>query len=120
MNRIAPILIVCMAISAEAQTSNVAVRALSLSECLATAVRHNFDVQIEEKGIEMARHEMGQSYGVYDPVLRAGLSRGDSLSAGGIDDQNRAYPGTQTRRDTVYDRIYWFHSFYWYWHLWLF
>lgn len=94
-----------MAISAEAQTSNVAVRALSLSECLATAVRHNFDVQIEEKGIEMARHEMGQSYGVYDPVLRAGLSRGDSLSAGGIDDQNRAYPGTQTRRDTVYGGI---------------
>lgn len=101
MNRRLLILLLCLVTSAGAQSSNVNVRPLSLSQCLAIAVDHNFDVQIEQKGIERARHELNQSFGVYDPVFRAGVARGDSLSAGGIDDQNRTYPGTQTRRDSI-------------------
>jgi outer membrane protein len=106
VNRLILIFFCCsLTTIAGADSSNGVVKALSLSQCLEIAARNNFDVQIEQKGIEMARHELRKSYGVYDPVLRAGVSRGDSLSAGGIDDQNRAYPGTQTRRDNVYGGV---------------
>src|SRR4029077_10442797 len=54
-------------------------RNLSLSECVRTAVEHNFDVKIEEKGVDIARHQLGGFYGAYDPVLAAGLNHGHSL-----------------------------------------
>jgi outer membrane protein TolC len=91
---------VCWVPLAVAQTTNVTVRALSLSECVRTAVQHNFDVKIEEKGVDIARHRLSLDYGEYDPVLRAGVSRGNSLSPGGIDDQNRSFAGTRTEKDS--------------------
>jgi outer membrane protein TolC len=69
----------CWVPLAVAQTTNVTVRTLSLSECVQTAVQHNFDVKIEEKGVDIARHQLGGIYGAYDPVLAAGLNHGHSL-----------------------------------------
>lgn len=70
----------CWVPLAVAQTTSVTVRALSLSECVRTAVQPNFDVKIEEKGVDIARHQLSLDYGEYDPVLRAGTSRGVARS----------------------------------------
>lgn len=102
VNRLSLCLFVCWVPLAVGQTTNVTIRALSLSECVRTAVEHNFDVKIEEKGVDIARHLLSLDYGEYDPVLRAGVSRGNSLSPGGIDDQNRPFSGTKTDKDTVF------------------
>ncbi len=80
-------------------------RALSLAECVQLAIEHNFNVKIEAKGIDIARHRLAQDQGVFDPELRTGISRGNSLSPGGIDDQNRPYAGTETRQDALYGRL---------------
>lgn len=101
MNRFLSCLLVGWVPVAVAQTSNVTVRTLSLTECVRTAVQHNFDVKIEEKGVDIARHRLSLDYGEYDPVLRAGVSRGNSLSPGGIDDQNRPFSGTKTEKDSI-------------------
>src|ERR1043166_747971 len=84
-----------------AQTTNAAARFLSLNECIRIAVEHNFDVKIEKKGIDKARAQVSLAYGEYDPVLRAGVNHGNTLSSGGIDDQSRPFAGTKTERDVV-------------------
>jgi outer membrane protein TolC len=61
------------------QPTNRPARSLSLAECVRIAVAHNFDVKIEQKGVDIARHRLSAQYGVYDPVLAAGVSRGTSL-----------------------------------------
>jgi outer membrane protein TolC len=81
VNRLSLCLLLCPVSLAVAQTTNGTVRALSLSECVRTAVQHNFDVKIEEKGVDIARHQLGGFYGAYDPVLAAGLNRGYSRDA---------------------------------------
>lgn len=63
-------------------------------------MQHNFDVKIEEKAVDIERHRLGGYYGAYDPVLRSAVGHGNSLSPGGIDDQNRAYSGTKTDKDS--------------------
>jgi outer membrane protein TolC len=82
-----------------AQTTNTPARSLSLADCIRIALEHNFDVKIEQKGVEIARHQLSLAYGVYDPTLRAQVNRGYSLSPGGIDDQNRRFSGTETDQD---------------------
>src|SRR5215213_2152368 len=84
----------------QTQTICDAIRPLTLADCVEAAVRHNFDVQIEAKGVEVARHRLSGSYGYYDPELRARGFRGHSLSPGGIDEQNRPFAGTLTDRDS--------------------
>lgn len=61
------------------QTTNRPTRSLSLAECVRIAVEHNFDVKIEQKGVDIARHRLSEAYGVYDPELITGVSRGHSL-----------------------------------------
>ena len=63
------------------------------------AVQHNFDVKIQELGVDIARHQLDLSYGIYDPTLNAIPSHSYNLSPGGIDQQNRPFPGTTTDRD---------------------
>jgi outer membrane protein len=76
-------------------------RILTLSDSIQFAVQHNFDIQIEAKGVAIAHHRLNEAYGIYDPILRSSVFRGHSLTPGGIDEQNRPYTGTTTDRDTV-------------------
>lgn len=105
VKRLLPLLFAGSVSLAVAQTTNVTIRSLSLSECVRTAVEHNFDVKIEARGVDIARHQLRQEYGGYDPVLRAGASRGNSRSPAGIDDQNRPFSGTQTDKDSVFSGL---------------
>jgi outer membrane protein TolC len=82
-------------------TGTNAVRSLSLAECVRLAVQHNFDVKIEAKGVDIARHRLRREYGVFDPMLRTAVTRGDSLSPDGVDELNRPFDGTKTENDTL-------------------
>lgn len=84
-----------------AEPTNALTRPLSLKDCIRLGVAHNFDVQIEEKGVDVARHRLRQAYGDYDPVWSSSVNRGTSLAPGGIDDQNRRFAATKTERESV-------------------
>jgi hypothetical protein len=55
-----------------AQTTKAPVRSLALVECIRIALEHNFDVKIEQKGVDIARHRLSLAYGEDDPTLREG------------------------------------------------
>ena len=81
--------------------TNDAVRLLSLADCVKTALEHNFAVKIERQDVEIARHSLGRAYGGFDPRLRMAASHGNTLSPGGIDEQNRPFNSTETDQDRV-------------------
>jgi len=60
-------LLVCQA---GAQTTNLAIRPVTLEECLQLALQHNLDVQIERLEPEVARFTLSASYGIYDPTFK--------------------------------------------------
>ncbi len=91
--------------AAVAETPGGSTRALTLPQCIELAIQHNFDVKIEQVGIAVARHRLGEGYGIFDPELRGSAVRGNSLSPGGIDDQNRPYSGTKTHQDSFSGRV---------------
>ena len=55
--------------AAAAQTNAPAARSLSLQDCLAEALRHNFDVRIERYAPVEARLALQEAYAGYDPML---------------------------------------------------
>src|SRR3989442_1656674 len=57
------------ALSASAQKSNVAVRLLSLPDCIQMGLEHNLNVQIGRLSPALARYTLKASRGIYDPVL---------------------------------------------------
>ena len=52
-----------------AQTNAPAVRAMSLSDCLTEALRHNFDVQVERYEPAKSLLNLNAAYAGYDPTL---------------------------------------------------
>ena len=68
--------------AAFAQTNATAVRALSLSECLTEALRHNFDVQITRYEPELARYDLHLAYAGYDPTFNLGGTHSHNDSGG--------------------------------------
>jgi outer membrane protein TolC len=55
--------------AAVAQTNAPAVRALSLQDCLAEALKHNFDVRVERYEPEKSLFNLHAAYAGYDPTL---------------------------------------------------
>jgi len=85
-----------------ADTSNSArVRPMSLDDCIAMALKHNFTIQIARFNPDLARYTLWGSYGVYDPTLSASYDHQYNQSPGGIDQQGRTFSGTQTESDSI-------------------
>lgn len=78
-------LLVCGAVATQAQTTNNAVRPLSLKECIDRALEHNLDLKIERYAPELAQFALSGSYGVYDPVLGFAATRAYSDQPGSWD-----------------------------------
>ena len=73
------------AFSATAQTvTNGAVRPISLDDCIQMALQHNLGLQISRISPSIARLNLFGSYGVYDPVFRAGAVHSDDARPGGF------------------------------------
>ena len=97
------ILLALMALSvgALAQTNTPEVRTLSLEDCFQIALEHNLDVQIKRYNPEIARFTLKSAYGVYDPTFSASGAHEYSQSAGGLDEQNRPFAGTEADGNRV-------------------
>ncbi len=80
--------------------TNTVPRALSLSECVRTALEHNLDVKIARFEPEIARHNVSLAYAAYEPTFEIAGTHSYSASPGGIDAQNRPYSGTTTEGDS--------------------
>ena len=52
-----------------AQTNDLTVRPLSLTDCFAEALKHNLDVQVQRYEPEISLYDLRAAYGGYDPVL---------------------------------------------------
>jgi outer membrane protein TolC len=89
----------CAATSALAETNEV--RSLSLEECIQLALEHNFDLKIERFNPEISGYNVRLSYSVYDPVLTLSGRHNYDVSPGGLDPQNRPFPGSQTDANSL-------------------
>ena len=65
-----------MAIGAGAQSTNNAVRPLSLQQCIDLALEHNLDLQIERYSPQIAQFALSGSYAAYDPMFNFRASKG--------------------------------------------
>ncbi|HWN95459.1 MAG TPA: TolC family protein [Methylomirabilota bacterium] len=86
-------------LTATAQTNSV--RSLSLKECLRIALEHNLDIKIERITPQIAQYRLKVAYSAYEPTFDAAGTRGFDESPGGVDEQNRPFPGTKTDTDEV-------------------
>jgi len=99
------LLVLLMVAPALVAETNEAVRLLSLAECVKTALEHNFDLKIERQNVEIARHQLGRAFGEFDPRLRMEATRGNSLTPGGFDEENRRFLATETDQDQIFGGI---------------
>jgi outer membrane protein TolC len=99
--RILLVLIVTSGSPALAQTNAPEVRKLSLADCIAIAVQHNFDVQIRRYDPELARFTLASQYGVYDPNFSIAGEHDYNRAPGGIDPQGRPFGGTETEANRL-------------------
>jgi outer membrane protein TolC len=96
---LAIILILGRGVFVHAASTNGASRALSLQDCIRIALEHNLDVKVARFEPEIARHNVSAAYGVYEPIFEIAGVHSYSASTGGIDEQNRPFPGTTTGGD---------------------
>jgi outer membrane protein TolC len=74
---------------------------LSLAACIQTALEHNLDIKIERYNPSIARYNLNLAYAAYEPSLSGGGVHNFNLSPGGIDPQNRPFPGTSTESESI-------------------
>jgi len=84
-----------------AEPDSPGTRALTLEECIQTALQHNFDVQIKRYTPEISRYNLNISYAGYDPTFSFAGEHDYSLSPGGIDAQGRPFGGTSSETDRL-------------------
>src|SRR3954462_10336284 len=60
---------VLLTASAQAESPQTRTHALSLRECIDAALSRNLDLQIQHLTLDIARYELGGSYGAYTPTL---------------------------------------------------
>jgi outer membrane protein TolC len=93
--------LLCAALSVEAQTNGVTTRALSLEDCITVALEHNLTIQITRYNPMIAQYTLAGSYGEYEPTLSLSVEHDYSLSPGGVDDQGRPFGGTESESDRI-------------------
>ena len=59
-----------------------ATRALSLPDCIAESLQHNFDVQVERYEPQISRYDLNLAYAGYDPLFNLSGVHNHSLSGG--------------------------------------
>src|SRR5262249_46153322 len=103
--RILLVLVIAAASRGLAQTNAPEIRKLSLDDCIAIAIQHNFDVQIRRYDPELARYTLSSQYGSYDPTFAASGGHSYNRAPGGIDPQGRPFGGTETDANNLSSSI---------------
>ena len=75
-------------------------RAMSLNDCIQTALEHNLSLKIERINPELARRDLTISYAGWDPAFNASYTRNHRQQPGNIDEFNRDIPGTTSDSDS--------------------
>lgn len=75
------------------------VRELSLEACIRMALEQNLDAQISRTGPTIARYQLDLARTSYDLQWRSSANHSFSSSPGGVDAENRFFPGTETEAD---------------------
>lgn len=89
--------LLCAAGSAEVRAdTNVVQKVVALEECIRTALIQNRALQIERLNPEIARANLGVSYGYYDPVFTVDARKENTSDSGGFDPADFS-------RDAIYD-----------------
>jgi len=81
-------------------STNVQTRPLSLPDCIQLALRHNLQIQITRYEPEIARRELRIATSAYEPTLNLSQRHSYDAVPGGLDEQNRPYPGTTSTADS--------------------
>jgi len=84
-------------VAAPTNLTSQVTRNLSLQECVQIALEHNLNIKIARFDPEIARQNVSAAYGAYEPTFEVGGTHSYNASPGGIDEQNRPYPGTTTK-----------------------
>jgi outer membrane protein len=101
--QLVPVLLVILSCMANGllradETNSMPMR-LSLQDCVGLALKHNLDIKIARYGVEVSRDNLIGAYGAYEPVLDISGSHSFSASPGGVDAENRPFPGTTSDSD---------------------
>jgi outer membrane protein TolC len=88
-----------------AEPTNALTRSLSLQECIRLGVAHNFDVKIEEKSVDVARHHLQEAYAGYEPVWLSTAERKHNFSPAGLDADGQPFVATKADTDTIASSI---------------
>jgi outer membrane protein TolC len=80
MNKIAVSLLLASAFAAVAQTNNV--RVMTLQDCFAEALKHNFDVQVERYEPQLSLYDLRSAYAGYDPEFSLSGTHSHNKSGG--------------------------------------
>ena len=87
-------------VSAAEEVVEPPTRQLALMECIQLALEHNLDLKIARYDPQIARLNLRLAYAAYEPSLNFNATHYYSASAGGLDSQNRSYPGTTSETDS--------------------
>ncbi len=95
------ILFFCAVLSAVAADTNaVAPHAMTLQECIQSALQHNFDVQIERYEPQISLYNLNAAYGGFDPTFNFSGQHDYNVSPGGFTSQQIPIPATTSKSDS--------------------
>lgn len=69
---------------------------LSLDDCLRLSLENNLNLQVSRIDPQLSRYNLDLARMAYDPSFRISTDYNTSSSPGGVDDQNRPFPGTES------------------------
>ncbi|MDB6053327.1 MAG: Outer rane efflux protein [Verrucomicrobiales bacterium] len=91
--------ILSFVVQSRAETNTV--RSLTLKECIQIALEHNLHIKVERLNPVIAQNQLSIAYSAYEPSFSSSATHSFNESPGGVDAQNRAFPGTVTHLDEV-------------------
>ncbi len=91
--------------TAPATTPTPTSRALSLHDCVQSALARNFDIQLQRLSPKLAELRLHLGYAAFDPNFSVGYTLRSSSEAEGIDSQNRPVPPSQSESDNFNARL---------------
>jgi outer membrane protein len=92
------IILAALTLTANAQ-QRITNRQLSLEECTRIALEHNLGIQVARLDPQLAQFALSASYANYDPTLSLGARHDYSATAGGRNDQQELYVGSESDSD---------------------
>ncbi len=93
-------LLVAATASPAEEVTTAQARRLTLMDCIQLALEHNLDLKIARYDPQFARLNLSLAYTAYEPSLNVNANHYYSASPGGLDPQNRPYPGTTSESDS--------------------